>query len=901
MRRRRLRHWVIRFFAAATGRRDEQRLREEADDHIAFETEEHLRRGLAPAEARRQALLAFGSVEAFKERYRDQQSLPFVEHLVQDVRIALRRMRKAPGFTAAAIGTLALGLGLTSAALGLAHALFLGPLPVPGASRLAIVDQTMPDRPRTNGYGFSHPDYAYYRDHAREFADLAAHYSTSPMNVVTPAGPIGVAGAVVTSTYFNVLRLEPALGRFFSAEEDRVPDRHPVAVLSHDFWRVHFGMDRSVLGTVLRVNGTDFTVIGVAPEGFRGTMMGLLPNQIWIPTSMFRVGYRYCDGLSRNCAVVNVIGRLADGASIESAQAEGDVLARQLEAAFPDTNKGHGVYVRPARGIRISDQAGKVPIVALLASAAAIVLLVSSANVAGLLLARGLQRRREIAIRLALGAGRPRLVRLLLVESMTLAIAGCAAGVVVAIWATDLLRGLLGVSNLEGSLDPGIVLVGIGVAVVTGLLIGMAPALQATRHQTVPAMRDETAGAGSRRSPLRDGLIVAQVALSVVLLGASGLVVRSFVMVHRGPGFDPNAIVKVRLRPSLIGSTNERAWAFQRAVIERLEAMPGVVAASPAGVPAHWPSRPTQSIRLTSDTGDPARAFRTSTRLVGPRYFKALGVDVIEGREFDDRDAAAGPRAVIVNETLARHFWPTGGAVGRAVTIGDDGGLRGCGLAIADRCEVVGVVKDLQWISALEQPEPIAYLNYWQQDRSNSWAQDSNTHVRVSGDAGAMLPQIRQAIAAVDPDVPITDGDVLARALDTQFADVRTARTMLVTFGVLALGLSMIGLYASLAFSIGQRTREIAVRMALGASRIDVGGLVFRRGFALVSIGLGAGLAACVAGGPFLSHLLYAVSPRDPVALGVGPAVLTLVAALAISLPARRAVRQNPVEALRMD
>jgi predicted permease len=894
---RRLRQWSIRLFASATGRRDEQRLREDADDHIALQTEENLRRGLPPAEARRQALLAFGSVEAFKESYRDQQTLPLVEHLVQDLRIALRRMRKAPGFTAAAIGTLALGLGLTSAVLSLAHALFLGTLAVPGASRLAIVDQTVPNRPRTNGYGFSHPDYAHLRDHTTAFEELAAHYSTSPMNVVTPAGPISVSGAVVTSTYFSVLRLQPAVGRFFSAEEDRVRDRNPVAVLSHDFWRAQFGADRHVVGTVVRVNGTDFTVIGVAPEGFGGTIMGLSPNEIWIPTAMFRVGYRYCDGLARNCNVLNVFGRLADGASIENAQAEGDVLARQLEAAFPDTNAGRGAYVRPARGIRISDQAGKAPIVALLASAAAVVLLVASANVAGLLLARGLQRRKEIAIRLALGAGRPRLVRLLLVESMTLAIAGSAAGVLIAIWATDFLSGLLGVSNLDRSIDSRVVLAGIGVAVVTGLLTGMAPALQATRLETVPAMKDETAGAGSRRSRLRDGLIVAQVALSVVLLGASGLLIRSFVMVHRGPGFDPNAIVIVRLRPSLIASTNERAWAFQRAVIERLEAMPGVVAASPGGVPAHWPSRPTQPIQLAADTSDPARAFLTSTKYVGPEYFKTLGVDVIQGREFDDRDTATSPRAVIVNETLARHFWPTGGAVGQMVTIGADGPNR-AGVA---RGEVVGVVRDLQWISTLEQPAPIAYLDYWQQDRTSSWAQDSQTHVRVSGDAGAMLPQIRQAIAAIDPDVPIANGDILARSLDIQFADVRTARTMLVTFGVLALGLSMIGLYAALAFSIAQRSREIAVRMALGASRIDVGRMVFRRGFALVSIGLGAGLAACVAGGPFLSHVLYGVSPREPAALGVGPAVLTLVAALAICLPARRAMRQNPVEALRRD
>jgi predicted permease len=368
-------------------------------------------------------------------------------------------------------------------------------------------------------------------------------------------------------------------------------------------------------------------------------------------------------------------------------------------------------------------------------------------------------------------------------------------------------------------------------------------------------------------------------------------------MVHRGPGFDPNAIVILRLRPSLIASTNERAWAFQRAVIARLEAMPGIVAASPGVAPPPWPPRPTQPIRLAGDTGDPARAFLTSTTYIGARYFKALGVNVIEGREFDERETAAGQRAIIVNETLARHFWPRGGAVGSVVDIGADGPV----LSGTDRAEVVGVVKDLQWISALDQPQPIAYLSYWQQNRSNSVSQDSRTLVRVSGEAAVMLPEIRRAIAAVDPDVPIADSDVLGRALDVQFADVRTARTMFVLFGALALGLSMIGLYAALAFSIAQRTREIAVRMALGASRIDVGRMVFRRGFALVSIGLGAGLAACAGGGRFLSHLLYGVSPRDPVALGVGPAVLTLVAALAIYLPARRAMRQNPVEALRMD
>ena len=318
---RRLRRFLIRLTTSATRRHDEGRLREELDDHLARQTDDNMRAGLPAAEARRQAVLKFGAVEAIKEDYRDQQGLPFVEHLLQDVRIALRRMRQAPGFTAAAIATLALGLGLTSAVLSLAYALFLKPLPVDDASRIVFVDRTLADRPVSNGFPMSYPDYAYYRDHARTFADLAAHYSTSPMNVVTPAGPFNVTGSVVTANYFSLLRLQPAIGRFFTVEEDRVPGRNPVAVLSHDLWRTRFGADAGILGTAVRINGTAFTVVGIAPERFHGMLSGLEPNDVWIPTAMFGVGYRYCDGPgawlqrreSRRPSVTRRVGRRGAG------------------------------------------------------------------------------------------------------------------------------------------------------------------------------------------------------------------------------------------------------------------------------------------------------------------------------------------------------------------------------------------------------------------------------------------------------------------------------------------------------------------------------------------------------------------------------------------------------------
>jgi predicted permease len=890
---RRLRRFLIRLTTSATRRRDEERLREELEDHIALQTDENVRTGMSAAEARRQALLRVGAVEAIREDYRDQQGLPFLEHLLQDARIAVRRMKQAPAFTAAAIAVLALGLGLNSAVSSLAYALFLKPLPVDEASRILLVDQTLASDAR-RGFQLSFPDYIYYRDHARAFADLAAHYSTSPMNVVTPGGAFNGSGSVVTANYFGLLRLRPALGRFFSPDEDRVPGRNPVAVLSHDLWRTRFGADAGILGTAVRINGTAFTVIGIAPEGFHGILSGLTPNDVWIPTAMFGVGYRYCDGLARGCNVVGLVGRLNDRVSIRDAQAEMDVLARQLESTFPDTNKGRGVAVRPARGIRIQEQSRDAPIVALLAGAAALVLVIASANVAGLMLARGLRRRKEIAIRFALGASRGRLIRLLLVESVSLALAGSVAGFFVAFWATGVLRGFFGPSsgdgvNLDLALDLRVVLVGIAVAVLTGVLTGISPALQATRPDTVSAMKGETAGAGTPRSILREGLIVVQVALSVVLLGSSGLLVRSFFLLHRGPGFDPDAVVLVRLRPSLVGYTNDRAWDFQREAIRRLESLPGVAAASPASVPPlpGW-SRPVLPVRLAGDAAAPSDAFNTATTVVGPRYFTTLGAGVVAGREFDDRDTPTGPRVALVNETLARRLWPNGGAVGSSVTIGPN------------RCEVVGVVKDLQWVNAVETPEPIAYLNYWQQAR-NSLSQDSRTHVRVSGNAAALLPEIRRAIAAVDPDVPISEAQSLGRQLDSHFSAVRAARTMLVVFGALALVLSTIGLFAALAFAVGQRTREIALRMALGASRADVGQLVFRRGAAIVAIGAVAGLAACAAAGPLLAHLLYGVSPRDPLGLLTGPLVLGAVALLAIWLPARRAMGLDPMAALRSE
>ncbi len=815
---------------------------------------------------------------------------------LRELRDAVRTMKRAPGFTAAAIATLALGLGLNSTVLSLAYTIFLRPLPVGAPSELVFVDQTLATRPDQLGFSLSYPDYVYYRDHARAFSDLAAHYPTSPMQVVTRDGAFGVSGAVVTANYFSLLGLRPALGRFFSTDEDQVPGRNPVAVLGYDLWRARFGRDPGIVGGNVRINGTPFTVIGITPEGFRGIVRGTLPNDVWIPTAMFSVGYRYCDGFARDCRIVNLIGRLHPRTSIDDAQIEMTVLSRQLEAAFPGTNTGRGVVVRPARGIRPQEQARDRPIVSLLAGAASLVLLVASANVAGLLLSRGLGRRKEIAIRLALGASRRRVIRQVLAESIVLGIGGGLAGLLVAAWSADALRAFFGVGydgsavNIDLSLDWRVVLTGLAVAVATGALTGIVPAFRATRHDPLPALKDEASTTTSRGSALRDGVIVVQLAVSVLFLASSGLLVRSFSILHRGPGFDPDAIVLLRLRPSLVGHDNERSWAFQREAMRRIEAMPGVTAASPGNVPPlpGW-ARPVMPMRLPGEPADPAPERRVATTNVGPRYFTALGGGVVSGREFDERDAPERPLVTIVNEALAGRLWPKGGAVGSALIVGNT------------LYEVVGVVKDLQFLSALDRPEPMAFFNYWQQDRSNNFSNDSFTLVRVAGSAAAMLPAIRQAIVDLDPEVPIGDLQPFGTRLDYAFSQVRAARTLLLTFGGLTLVLSAIGLYAALAFAIGQRTREIAIRIALGASRGEIARLVLRRGVAIVLLGVVAGLAASIATRPFIAHLLYGVGGYGPLPLLAGPSILAIVAFLAIWFPARRAMAMEPTTALRAE
>jgi predicted permease len=873
-------------------RRDavESELDDELRFHLDRQIDKFVQSGLPLPEARRQARLMFGGADQIKEECRQARGVHLVETLAQDLRYGLRRLRKSPGFTGVAVLTLALGIGANTAIFSLVHSLFLRLLPVPNASQLVHVYGTR------NGHGhfpLSYLDYLEYRDRVQSISDLAAQYPTSPINLVVSGESQLINGGVVTHNYFRVLQLAPSLGRFFGPQEDQVPGGNAVAVISYRLWQRRFGNDPQILGKAITLNGARFTIVGVAPEDFQGAVTGISTTDVWIPSSMFHLGYRYCDAFQRDCRVVTLIGRLRPESKLPEAQAEMRLLAQQLESAHPETNRAKGVAVIPARGVRPDEQGENAKSATLLSAVVALVLLIACANLAGLLLARSSARQKEILVRLALGASRARLVRQLLTESLLLAMLGGACSLLVAFGTQRILLKFYAASSAGGryfvlSLDPTVLLFALGISILTGICFGLVPALRASRPAVADGLKDQGASSSPRDSRLRDILVVAQVALSIALVIGSGLVVRSLQNIYRGAGYDPSHLMWLRLRPSLIGYSAEKAWAYQREVVRRVEALPGVVSASPQDYSPLNATPDNASVRLPGlEPAGPDSGYRVAANQVGPRYFATFGIPVWQGREFSEQDRKGTPDVAIVNETLAHHFWPAESPVGKVIGVDDH------------TYEIVGVVRDAQFYSVTQQPVPFLYTAYWQQDTTDSWGEDSRMLVRVAGDPRAMLPQIRREIMAVDANVPISEDRPFSDALAERFQPVRMASTFLICFGALALLLSAIGLHGILAFTVSQRTREIGIRMALGAERRDVAGMILRQAGWLALAGALIGLIAAVASARFLASYLYGVRPHDPWVFLAAPVVLLGVALLASYLPARRAMGVDPMAALR--
>ena len=804
---------------------------------------------------------------------------------LDELRQALRRLAGVPLLAGVAVLTLGPGIGANVAIFSLVNSLLLRPLPLRDAGRLAGLYQT---RDGQGYFPLSQPDFADYRAASSAWSGgLASHYPTAPLLYSSGGEPVEVNGSVVSANYFSVLGVEPAHGRLFVAAEDGAPGADAAVVVSHGFWQAHLGGRDSAVGEVVRLNGAAFTVVGVAPAGFNGVLLGI-PSDLWLTNAMSAVGYRWCDTRRRDCTWLTLIGRLKPGRTLDSAQAEMTVLSRRLREAHPDADSGHGLRVAPLRGVHPAARQETLRLAALLLAGAGLGVAAACANLASLLLARGLTRRNETAVRLALGASRARVVSRAVSEALLLALAGGAAGLLTAPAFARIVAAAYP-SDVPVALPLDLAACGCAglLAVLSGLLAGLAPGLRCSRPDLALELRRHAVAAavsapGRRR--LVGSPIVIQMALSFVLLASTGLLARSVAGGGRGAGIEPAGVVEMRLRPRLLGRDARRAQAASREALRRLAALPWVRSASlavalppaPLGdpLPVTLPERP--SIR-------PQDGPTVLVARVGPRFFRTFGVPVLRGRELDDRDSAGAPGVAVVNRAAAARLWPRSSPIGRHLTV------QGAAY------EVVGLVPDIGLRSALLPPEAEIYLPYWQDETLI----DARLCVRVAGDARRALPGLLRELRAIDPRMPVTEAEPAVAALDRSLAPARAAARLLGVSALLATCLSAVGLFAALSLIVAQRTREIGIRMALGADRRRVVTAVVRDAAWLLAAALPLGWLATLAAGRLLGHYLYGVGPRDPLTHGAAAALLVLIAAGASWLPARRAARVDPLAAIR--
>ncbi len=814
-----------------------------------------------------------------------------MDRLRQDVLYALRMAAKRPGFTATALATLAIGIGATSALFSVVNGILLRPLPFPDPEQLVMV--WSPDARRGGHRGaLSYPDFADHRRQSSSFEDMAALHSKG-YTLVTSSGAERVEGARVSGGFFELLRVRPAVGRTFTHDEDR-PGGPRVAVLGHSLWQSRFGADPAVVGRAVRLDDESYTVIGVLPPGFKFPYE-IDDAAIWTPISLDDK-----DGLEeRGMHSLAAVGRLRPGVGVTAARTDVATVAARLEKQYPDTNTGRGGNVRPLHEEVVGRTRGGL---LLLLGAVACVLLVACANVANLLLARGTEREREVAIRGALGAGRWRLARQLLTESALLGLMGGWLGLALAYWGVAALVAIApaDLPRLdEVRLDVRVALFTFAVSLVTSLLFGSGPALRASRPDLARGLAEGGRGAGTAGGKahhrLRHALIVGEVALSLMLLAGAGLLLRSLGKVLSvDPGFDPEKTLTAQIHlPETRYATPEQTAAFYRALVERLAALPGVTA---AGAIAPLPFVRQMFITSIHDAAGPEPPpgqrqiahYKSAT----PGFFAALGIPLRSGRLLADSDVRGRARAVVLSESLARRHFPGQDAVGRHVKFG-------VGIDKEDEeaaWEVVGVVGDVAPDRLDADREPVFYASGWQQP----WPWMSVV-LRSSLDAATLAASLRYEARAIDPEVPVHRVRTMPELLADSVAQRRFQSTLLAIFAGAGLTLAAIGLYGVMTFSVSLRTREIGIRMALGAERHRVLADVLRQGFGLAAAGLAAGLVAALALARLITGLLFGVSASDPPAFGAASLLLLATALLASYLPARRATRVDPMGALRTE
>jgi predicted permease len=897
-----IRSGVRRLFRLAIRR--PELAKDDVDREIAFHLEERVRQlvasGMTPAEADAEARRRFGDLDASRaalgaQAVRQEQRLALgdrLEALGADLRYVMRSLGRARGFTAVAVLTLALGIGANAAMFGIIDRLLLrGPAHVQDPDRVVRLYGTVtrPGSGSRTSSSFGYVTYALMREQARLLDGAAAYASPNPVVVGTGDDGAAVPVARATWDFFPLVGVRPALGRFFSRDEDLPPDGRRVVVLGHSLWRRQFAGDSAIIGREARVGGETYTVVGVAPEGFTG--VELQPVDAWLPLSLTHPVTNWPTAWNAQWLVV--LARLKASATSDAASAEATAI---YQRGYGGTNQARARAVLAWQPTRFAENGREAPETAVarwLVGVSLVVLLVACANVANLLLARGFSRRREVALRLAIGISAWRLRRLLLLESLVLALAGCIAGLILAWWGGAAIRALLlpDVAWLHGPVDARVFAVAAGLALACGLAIGLVPAWGAARVALAPALRTGSAQAGSQRASLRSALLFAQCALSVVLLVGAGLFVTSLQRARGVPlGFDPSRVVRVQIgwpRAENAPAEPERRAQVYAAALERLRATPGI---SKAAIAVGTPFGFSFGVDLRVPGYDSIPALPGGgpyLSVVTDDYFDVMQTRVADGRAFTTADRAGSERVVVVNEPMARTLWPRG-AIGQCMYVFSD--TLPC-------ARVVGVVAEMRR-NALREPPAMQYYVPLGQEQGVG---GSALMILPGRSVESVEPMLRQMLREIDPSILGLRVEPLPSVIDPLHRQWKLGASLFSLFGLLALVITAVGLYGVIAYLVAQRTAEFGVRMALGATRRGIVGLVVAGGLPVAAAGLATGLVVALLAAPSVQGLLFESSARDPrVIAGAGLALL-IVAMAACVIPAARAARTDPVTALRAE
>jgi macrolide transport system ATP-binding/permease protein len=814
-----------------------------------------------------------------------------VSTVIADVRYSIRSLLKNPGLTLAAVLSLGLGIGANTTIFTWVQAVLFRPIPLaadPATIRIAAMESR-----DGQSRSWSYPNFKDFRDRVTLMEVVAQDDQT--FNVAIDDSAERSWGGLVSGNFFQVMGVQPAAGRLFTPQDDVTPGGHPVAVISYSYWEQRFGRDPAIVNRQVTINNTPMTIVGVAPEGFIGSFGGIAAS-LWAPMAMQREMMGGDRLNARGNGWFQSLVRLKPGVSDAQAQAEATAIMSQLEQEFRDFNDGRRLRILQMSDAPFGAATVLKPLLMILSALVALVLVIACANVANLLLSKAVSRRREIAVRLSLGASRARLIRQLLTESMLLSLIAGTGGIVMAYWTMGVIMAF--VPPVDMPFDLGIRMDGTTllfaaiVSMLTGLVFGMAPALQASSADTVSALKEEgRSGSGGRTTGrLRNALVVAQVAICLVLLVGATLFLRSFIAAQSlSPGFDPNGVVTASMDMFQSGYSGARLAEFRRRTIEAMTALPGVTSAAfGSRIPLGMGGNNSTSLGIEGYVPRENEEIVITYSTVGPRYFETLSIPVQQGREYTDADTATSPGVLVINESMARRYWPQGNALGGRVRLG------GQGVA-----EVIGIVADSKYGSINERPLPQVFLPL-----SRFSVSTLRLFVKTTNNPGPLVGEVRNAIRAIDAALPLYDARTLNEHMQGAVFAQRMAANLLGAMGVLALLLAAIGLYGVMAYAVSQRTQELGIRLALGASPASLLNMIVGQGMTLTTIGLAIGLALALAAFGSIGAvrtLLPGISPLDPITFIAVPIVLGLIALLASWIPGRRAGKVDPIVALRYE